>query len=455
MKNKEIIRMDAKRVLLDLKQMKDFCKNPLIIERAEGIYLYDIDGRRYIDGISGIYTVNAGHGNKYILDAIRRQMEKVSFVAPLHGVADITLEYAKKLASVTPDGLDTMKLLSGGSEATETAVKFARQYHKQNGHPERYKILSLYKGFHGATMGAMSASGLAGPRKGVFAPFIEGYIKLHPPMCFRCPYGLEHPGCGCLCARMAEETIKAEGPESIAVFIAEPIGNTGGIVTPPPEYFPMMRDICDRYGIIMIFDEIITGMGRTGEWFAAQTYGVVPDMICGGKGLSGGYAPLSAVMIKNELYFSTFWGEEEQNIHFASGHTFGGNPVSTAAGLAMIEYIEKEGLLENGRRTGEYMRKKLESEVAALGVLGEIRGRGCLACVEFVSDPDTKKPFSTESRFGKMIEKRMMEKGLILRCDPNWISFAPPLTTTAAEADEMIEIFTGCIRDELEESRCC
>jgi len=448
--NNEGLKRNVRRIILDLMQMKTFSEKPLIVSEAKGIYLTDINGRKYIDGISGIYTVNAGHGNEYILDAIRRQMEKVSFVAPLHAVSDVTVQYAMKLGSITPGELNTIKLLSGGSEATETAVKFVRQYFRQNGEPSRYKVISLYKGFHGATMGAMSASGLAGPRKGVFGPFIEGYVKIQPPTCFRCPFKLKYSSCSCFCAKMLENIIEYEGPESVAAFIIEPIGNTGGIVTPPLEYLPMVREICSRYGVMLIFDEIITGMGRTGEWFAAQTFGVIPDLLCAGKGLSSGYSPLSAVAARDDLYFSTFLGEDEENIQFASGHTYGGNPVSAAAGLATIDYIEKNNLLENGRKTGEYIRKRLNEEVGKVGVLGEVRGRGCLACVEFVEDQATGKPFPPEKRFGKKVQKRLIEEGLILRCDPDWIAFAPPLTTTVEQADEMIDIFIKCIKAELE-----
>lgn len=444
------LKQNIRRIILDLRQMKSFCEKPLIVSEAKGIYLTDIDGKRYIDGISGIYTANVGHGNGYVIDAMKRQMDRVSFVAPLHAVADITIQYAVKLGSVTPTGLNTFKLLSGGSEATETAVKFVRQYFRQNGQPARYKIISVYKGFHGATMGAMSASGLAGPRKGVFGPFIEGYVKVHPPTCFRCPYRLSHPSCGILCAKMLETTVISEGAESVAAFMIEPIGNTGGIVTPPPEYLPIVRDICTRHGVMLIFDEVITGMGRTGEWFASQTFGVTPDLLCGGKGLSGGYSPLSAVAIRDDLYFSTFWGEDGQGIQFATGHTFGGNPVSMAAGLAVIEYIEEHGLIVNGRNVGEFIRKTLAREVAKLGVLGEIRGRGCLSCVEFVEDMASGRPFPPERRFGKALEKRLVEAGLILRCDPDWVAFAPPLTTTTEQADEMTGLFIKCLAAELE-----
>ena len=446
------LKHNARNLMLDLQQMKTFCENPVIMNRAEGVYLWDIDGKRYLDGISGIYVVNIGHGDQHVIEAIRQQQQRVFFVAPLHAVSDTTVEYSIRLAEILPDDLSTLKLLSGGSEATESAMKFARQYHRQNGNHDKYKFISLYKGFHGATLGAMSASGLAGPRKNVFGPFLEGFVHIPPPTCFRCPYDLTYPGCDCFCAQMLEKVIESEGPQSVAGFLIEPISNTGGIVVPPPDYLPTIRDICTRYNVLLIFDEIITGMGRTGDWFAAHTFGTTPDILCAGKGLSSGYAPLSVMAVRDELYFSTFWGEEEENIHFATGHTYGGNPISAAAGLAVIEVVEQDNLIDRGKQIGAHLRQRLEREVAELEVLGEIRGKGCMACVEFVEDMETQRPFAESRRFGKRVEKRLVADGLLLRCDPNWISFAPPLITTTEQADEMVDVFLKCVRDELDEN---
>ena len=213
------IKQNVRHLMLDLQQMKQFCEKPLVIKDAKGIYLTDIDGKRYIDGVSGIYVVNVGHGNEHVIEAIRKQQEKVSFVAPLHGVSDTAVRYAKKLAEVTPEGMNTFKLVSGGSEATESAIKFARQYHHQTGNSSKYKIISNYTAFHGGTMGALSATGLSGSRKDVFGPFLSGFVHLPPPYCFRCPYGLTSPPCCMLCANMLEYTIQREGPDSIAAMM--------------------------------------------------------------------------------------------------------------------------------------------------------------------------------------------------------------------------------------------
>lgn len=442
---------DVRHLMLDLQQMKVFSADPLIIREADGVYLTDVNGKRYIDGVSGIYVVNIGHGNGHVIEAIRKQQERVSFVAPLHAVSDTTIRFAQKLTEITPDGLNTFKLVSGGSEATESAMKFARQYHRQSGNQAKYKVIANYLGYHGGTMGAMSASGLGGPRKAVFGPFMTGYGQIPPPSCFSCPYDLTYPSCNILCASMLEYTVQHEGPESVAAFIVEPMSNTGGILVPPVEYFQQIREICTRHNILMIYDEIITGMGRTGNWFAAQTFGVAPDILCIGKGLASGYAPLAGMIVRDELHYSAFWGEESQNISFAHGHTFGGNPISAAAGLAVIEVMEKEKLIPKGEQVGRHIRGRLHEEIGALGILGEVRGKGALSCVEFVEDMETRKPFPTERRFGKKVEKRLLRRGLILRCDPHWIGLAPPLIMTLEQADEMIDVFVKAVGEELRE----
>ena len=441
------VKRDVRHLILDLRQMKEFCERPLVMESADGVYLFDIDGKRYIDGISGIFVANVGHGNRHVIDAIRAQHERVAFVPPLHGVSDVAVRYARRLTEITPEGMNTFKLVCGGSEATESAIKFARQYHRQSGNPFKYKVVSNYTGYHGSTMGAMSASGLGGARKSKFGPFLEGFIHLPPPKTYTQGGGSEwNERCN---AAMLEEVISFEGAESIAAYITEPISNTGGILTPSEAWFRQIREICDRHNVLLIYDEVITGMGRTGEWFAAQTFGVSPDILCAGKGLSGGYAPLAAMIVRDELHAGAFWGEVEEEIYFAHGHTYGGNPISAAAGLAVLEVMEKDNLVSRGRETGQHIRDRLSHEVAELGVLGEMRGRGALTGVAFVKDMETMSPFPDERQFGKRLEKRMIDAGLILRCDPHWIAIAPPLIMTLDQADEMIDTIVACLRLEL------
>ncbi|MDG6983843.1 MAG: aminotransferase class III-fold pyridoxal phosphate-dependent enzyme, partial [Nitrososphaerota archaeon] len=213
-------------------QMKDFAKDPLVMKSAQGVWYEDVHGKRYLDGLSGVFVVNVGHGNRRVIDAMKQQLDELAFAPPLHATNMRAIELAALLAKVTPGDLHTFKLLSGGSEATESAMKLARQYHRQTGHPQKYKVVSRYEGYHGATLGALAASGVT-KRRSTFEPLPGGYVHVFPPTCYRCPYGLKYPECGVLCASIVESVIKQEDPATVSSLIVEPIGNTGGIVTPP------------------------------------------------------------------------------------------------------------------------------------------------------------------------------------------------------------------------------
>lgn len=433
-----------KHIVLDLKQMKAFIENPLVMARADGVWYEDVRGKRYLDGISGIFVVAVGHNNRRVIEAIREQLAQLAFAPPLHATNPAAIRLAAKIADITPGDLNTVKLLDDGSDATENAIKLARQYHIQTGHPRKYKVISRYWGFHGVTMGALSASGTP-RRKSIYEPGLQGYVHVWPPTCYRCPFGLTYPECGIRCATIIEDTIQMEDPEVVSAVILEPIGNTGGIITPPPEYLPIVRDICDRYNVLLIFDEIITGFGRTGQMFAAQTFNTLPDILCVGKGMASGYAPLSATVFRDHVA-AAFWGEEEDHIEFMSGSTFGGNPVSSAAGLASITEIVERDLPRRARELGVQLRRKLE-KVQELGIAGEIRGKGLLIGIEFVKNPATKEKFGPDVKFGLRVGERALEKGLLLRCDPDWIAFAPPLVISEGELDQMADIFTESVRE--------
>jgi len=439
-----------KRIVLDLKQMKGFIEKPLVISKADGVWYEDVNGKRYLDGISGIFVVNVGHNNRRVIEAIQAQLAQLEFSPPLHSTNPCAILLANKIAEITPGDLNTVKLVSSGSEATESAMKMARQYHRQTGHPQKYKVISRYWGFHGATLGALSATGTPS-RKWMFEPVLQGFVHVWPPSCYRCPFGLTYPNCNIRCATIIEDTVKMEGSETVAAVILEPIGNTGGIITPPPEYLPIVRQICDRYNLLLIFDEIITGFGRTGQLFAAQTFNTIPDILCMGKGMASGYAPMAAIAIRDHVA-AAFWGDEEDEVEFADGHTYGGNPVACAASLACIAEIEERDLLRRARELGTQLRQRLE-EVQEMGIVGEVRGKGLLIGVEFVKDPLTKEKFPAEMEFGLQVGQKALEKGLILRFDPDWIAFGPPLVTTDAELDQMMDIFTESVSEVLQNLR--
>jgi adenosylmethionine-8-amino-7-oxononanoate aminotransferase len=296
-------------------------------------------------------------------------------------------------------------------------------------------------------MASLSASGLKS-RKTVNEPLPAGFLHVFPPTCYRCPFGKQHPECGITCATLVNDVIEMEDPDTVAAVIVEPIGHTGGIIDPPEEYLPILRDVCDRHNILLIFDEIITGIGRTGNMFAAQTFGVVPDVLCIGKGLSGGYAPLSAMLCRRSIG-DVFWGPISDNPGFVEGHTFEGNPMSCAAGLAVLQEIVERDLCGNARVQGQRLRAGLERLARKHGVIGDIRGKGLFQGIEFVRNPATKERFPAEMAFGVQVGRRALQNGLLCRFDPHWIALGPPLTSTSEDIDDMVGILDRSLGETL------
>ena len=432
-----------KRTFLDYQQTSAFIERPLIMERAERLHYWDTAGKRYFDGIGGIFVASLGHGHPRVLAAMQTQMEKMSFAPPLHGISDVTLDFVEKVGGVAPGNLNFVKAFSGGSESVEAAIKFTRQYFKQSGQPGKYKFISRYFGYHGATYGAMGASG-TGKRKTPFEPHMAGFLKVFPPTYYRDRFST-WAECNRFAAQMFEDVIINEDPETVAGIIIEPIGNTGGIITPTEEYFQIIRDICDRHNVILIYDEIITGFGRTGSMFAAQTFEVTPDIICSGKGLSSGLVPLGA-MIAREDMGQVFLGPVEAEVNFAHGHTFAANPLGCAVGMAVIDEIVEQKLAQKACLSGDYLANKLDS-LKRYGVVREVRGRGLLLGVELVKDTQSRQPFP---ELGQALKQTALDNGLIMRIDPTWFAIAPALIAEQSDLDELYERIERSLVDALE-----
>jgi adenosylmethionine-8-amino-7-oxononanoate aminotransferase len=430
-------------------QMAEWSRHPLVMARADGVHYWDVAGKRYLDALSGIYVVSVGHNNRRVLDAVRAQLDTLCFSPPMHGTNPLAVQLATLLAELAPGDLSAVKFQCGGSEVTEAAIKLARQYHRLAGRPGKYKVVSRYLSWHGSTLGSLSASGLKS-RKTVNEPLAPGFLHVFPPTCYRCPFGKSYPDCGITCATIVNDVIEMEDPDTVAAVMVEPIGHTGGVIDPPPEYLPVLREVCDRHDVLLIFDEIITGAGRTGHLFAAETFGVTPDVLCTAKGLSGGYAPLSA-MICREPIAEAFWGPVAENPGFVEGHTFEGNPISCAAGLAVLREILEQDLCANARKQGQRLRAGFERLAAKFGVIGDIRGKGLFQGIEFVRDVKTKERFPAAVSFGVKVGRRALEKGLLCRFDPHWIAFGPPLISTAEQIDEMVSILEESLREVLTE----
>lgn len=432
-----------KLTFLDYQQTLEFLKHPLILNKADGLYYWDPDGRRYFDAIGGIFVAVLGHRHPRVMEALHSQMEKITFTPPLHGISDVALDFVEKLGSITPGSLDYVKPFSGGSESTESALKFVRQYHKQTGHPGKYKFVSFYHGYHGGTFGAMAASG-TGKRRTKAEPQMGGFLKVFSPLHYRdrMPNWEE---ANRFSAGMLEDVIVGEDPETIAGVIIEPISNTGGIVTPTDEFFRMLRAICDRHNVSLIFDEVITGFARTGNMFAAQTFAVTPDIICAGKGLSSGAIPLGAMMARADMG-EAFLGPAEADVQFAHGHTFAGNPLAAAVGIAVIDEIVEKDLCRKAAFLGEYLVSRLES-LKRYGVIREIRGKGLLRGVELVTDTRSNTPFT---ELGKALRRTALGNGLIMRINPDWFAVAPALIAGKADIDHMCDLIEKSLKDALD-----
>lgn len=379
-----------------------------IVERGEGVYLYDNEGRRYLDGSGGSLVVSIGHGVREIAEAASAQMAKVSFAHTSQFTSAPQEELAAGLAKLAPGDLNRVIFASGGSEATEAAIKLARQYHLERGEAKKYKIIGRWRGFHGATLGALSAGGQT-IRRGPFTPLLLDFPHIPPAYCYRCPFGKAYPGCGLDCAWELERAVRQERAETVSAFIAEPVvGAAAGALVPPPEYFGIIREICDRYDLLFIDDEVMTGMGRTGLPFAIEHWGVTPDIIVTGKGIASGYAPLGATIISERIYQVIAEGSGA----FVHGHTYMGHPLSCAIGLAVLRYLENHRLFERTAQIGESLMAELQA-LKAHPLVGDVRGKGLMVGLELVADKEPKTPFPRSLRVAESVASKAFKKGLI------------------------------------------
>jgi adenosylmethionine-8-amino-7-oxononanoate aminotransferase len=441
---KETLVRDLEHLFIDNSQTKSIQRAPTIIREGHGLIVTDIDGKDYIDALSGIWVVNTGHGNQAVIDAMKEQLDHLTFSYPIGTQNAPAIRLAKLLSEIMPEPLTTVKLIDSGSEATETALKLARQYHQQTGHPRKVKVISRYLSWHGATMGALSMSGIPSLRS-PFEPLLNGCVHVPPPYCYRCPYGLAYPGCGVACGRAIERFIEWEDPETVAAVIVDPVMVAPGVLVPPKEYLPMVREICNRHNVLLIFDEVITGFGRTGKLFAMNTFDVIPDIVALAKGMGSGYAPLAATVCSRTVA-AAFWGEEEEHVQFMHGHTFGGNPLSSTAGLANITQMLQCGMIENAGRVGAYLQKRAQ-DLYRHPIVGDVRGVGMMMGAELVADRHTREPFPAGVAPGLKVLTGCKRRGLIMRGNPDWIAVGPPLITTEADIDRIFEIMDGSITD--------
>ncbi len=418
-------------------------KYPVIV-RGEGIYLFDNEGNKYIDAAGGIAVVNVGYGVEEVVEAMAKQAIDLQYAQTVFFTTEVQERLANKIIDfLSPKGLTKVWFSLSGTDSNETALKLARQYHVESGNPSKYKIISRQQSYHGGTIGALSMSSSQSWSQH-YIPYLLNFPHIYPPYCYRCPVDKEYPGCNIHCAYELERAIKLEGSQYVSAFIAEPIITaSAGVVIPPPEYFEIIRSICDKYNILFIADEVYTGIGRTGKNFGIDHWDIIPDIITIAKGIAGGYAPLGATIVSQKIYDAILNGSAK----FVHGLTFSGHPVCCAASLAVLEYIEKNHLIQRSAEMGSYFLKKL-SGLSDFPIVGDIRGKGLLIGIEFVRDKKTKALFEQDKKISTAILDSAFKKGLrILEGRGSFIMMAPPFVITESEIDQTVDILEKTITE--------
>ncbi len=413
----------------------------MIIESGEGIYLTDAKGRKFIDAMSGLWVVNTGHGRSELADVAREQMARLGYTNTFAYATRPAIDLATKLAEITPPSIQRMFFVNSGSEAVETAIRMAKQYQYNRGEKKRYKVISRVESYHGVTAGAMSVNYSSYINRVPFEPLMPGSIAVPGVNCARCPYEKTYPECDVFCARAVEDVIKSQAPETIAAFIAEPISTANGCWVPAPEYWQTLRDLCDKYGIVLIADEVIDGFGRTGKWFGIDHFPIEPDIMTIAKGLSSGYQPIAAAMASKKIA-DGFVGDKSDAL--IGGITFGSHPVACAVALANVKIIEREHLVENSAKVGEHIAAQLRELKSRHRIIADTRGIGLMQLIELKRNPETGEAFTKEDDIDTRMTALLKEQGVLARAGAT-IPIAPPLVINAEEADELIDIMDRAI----------
>ena len=412
------------------------------LDRAEGIYMWDTSGKRYIDGSSGAMVSNIGHSNPAVLDAMRAQMDKSTFGYRLHFETGPSEDLARKTAALAPEGLDRVFFVSGGSEAVESALKMARQYALTQGQAQRTKVISRYPSYHGSTLGALAITGYA-PMTAPFDPMMHTMPKIPAPRAYLDGLDMDDPATGLFYANMLEDKILQEGPATVLAFIVEPVGGAStGALVPPAGYMARIRQICDQYNVLLIHDEVMTGGGRTGRFFGGDHWDGAPDLIALSKGFGAGYMPLGAMIARSDMVEAVL-----DSGGFIHGHTYAGNPLACVAGLAVLDQIEKHDLTQNAARMGDALTTRLNGLMQKYPLIGDVRGEGLLLAFELMADRATKAPLPRDMNAYNRLVDIAYDNGLIIysRRTRGGISgdhflVCPPMIVTEGQLDEITDI---------------
>lgn len=413
---------------------------PDIVVRGEGCWIWDIDGHKLLDGVGGLWSCNLGHSATAVRDAIVKQLDELPFYNTFRGTSHPrAIELSAQLVKLMePDGVASVMFSSGGSDAVETALKLARQYHKLRGEKDRFKFISLRQGYHGVHFGGMSVNGNTNFRR-AYEPLLPGCFQIDTPWLYRNPYTNDPLELGKICAELLEREILFQGPDTVAAFIAEPVQGAGGVIVPPPNYWPLVRKVCDRYGVLLIADEVVTGFGRTGQLFGTRLWGVNADLWCLAKGISSGYIPLGATAISAKV--AHVFNEDNSGAAVVGhGYTYSAHPVAAAAALATLEQIQALDLPGHAGRVGSVMQERLRELEKTCSFVGNVRGVGLMLGIEMVADKALRTPLPRSSDIPTRVAKEAYRRGLMVRISGPNLILSPPLVITANEINYLCDV---------------
>jgi putrescine aminotransferase len=418
-------------------------QEPRIWVEGRGVMLKDLDGNEVIDGLSGLWNVNIGHGRRELAEAALNQMSTLAYCSSYTGSSNLpAIELAERLSGLVYPSINTFFFTSGGAESTESSFKTARFYWKALGKPEKVKIISRMLGYHGVTMAAMSATGLP-EYWTMFEPRVPNILHIESPYPYRFEGGDGTVSQGIAAANLLEEAILREGPDTVAAFIAEPVQGAGGVIVPQDDYFQRIREICDQYEVLFISDEVITGFGRTGAWFGLEHWNVEPDIMQFAKGITSGYIPMGGIGVSDKIKEAIDSTPPEKR--WMHAYTYSGHPTCSAVALANLDVFEKEELVQRASEMGNRLQEGLHT-LDEMEHVGDVRGLGMMAAVELVADKATKQSFEASEKVGLRVGKELVKRGLYTRMRGDTICLAPPLITTAEQIDTIVETVRASIR---------
>ncbi len=419
---------------------------PIIVAKGDGVWVTDVDGHRVVDGVGGLWNINLGYGRPEIKRAITEQLDELAFYSCFRGT---THPRAIELSARLVDMMKAEKMArvafgSGGSDAVETALKIARQYWKLAGQADRHKFIALKQGYHGVHFGGMSVNGNTSFRR-PYEPLLPGCFHVDTPWTYRNPYTDDPLRLGEICAELLDREIRFQGPDTVAAFIAEPVQGAGGVIVPPPNFWPLVREVCDAHGVLLIADEVVTGFGRAGAMFGTRLWGVRPDIVCLAKGINSGYVPLGATAV-GERVAAAFLDDETGSGAIMHGYTYSGHPVACASALAALDIVERENVPENARVQGEYLLSRLAPFEAKFRAVGNVRGIGLMACVELVADKARRTPLDRKAKLPAAVAEQAFRNGAMVRVSGGNIILSPPLVIQRPEIDVIVDALEAALQ---------